>query len=61
MPLHPSAEAILPLFKDAGLDLGPDTTPAQARAKMNSSVGVMPTYPLFAVDALKDDPPAPEA
>jgi acetyl esterase len=51
LPLHPSAEAILPLFKDAGLDLDSGTTPAQARAKMNGSVGVMPTYPLFAVDA----------
>ena len=39
MPLHPSAEAILPLFKDAGLDLGPrHDARAQARATMNGAV-----------------------
>jgi acetyl esterase len=50
LPLHPSAELILPLWKEAGLELGPDTTPADARAKMVAASGAMPTYPLHKVE-----------
>jgi acetyl esterase len=41
---------MLPLMKEAGLDLGPDTTPADARAKMASVVGAMPPHPLYEVE-----------
>jgi acetyl esterase len=50
LPLHPNAEIILPLWKEAGLELGPDTTPAEARAKMAAASGAMPTYPLHRVE-----------
>jgi acetyl esterase len=60
VPLHPTAAAILPLWKEAGLDLGPDTPPAEARAKMNATVGALPTYPLFRVEARTIPGPAGE-
>jgi acetyl esterase len=49
--LHPSAELILPMLRDAGLELGPETTPAVARAKMTSVVGAIPPHPLHKVEA----------
>jgi acetyl esterase len=50
VPLHPSAEVILPLWKEAGLDLGPDTTPQKARAKMAAAAGALPAHPIFKVE-----------
>jgi acetyl esterase len=49
VPLHPSAEEILPLFAQAGLVLEDDTTPQQVRAKMAASIAGMARHPLHAV------------
>jgi acetyl esterase len=48
--LHPSAETILPLMKAAGLDLRPDTTPAEVRAKMAAALSGLPPHPLHKVE-----------
>ena len=37
MPLHPSAEAILPMFKDL-LQITPDSDPAVVRATMEAAI-----------------------
>jgi acetyl esterase/lipase len=52
VPLHSSAAAILPMFKEFGLDLQPDTTPQEARAKMAaaSTSGVLPVHSVHAVE-----------
>jgi acetyl esterase/lipase len=50
VPLHPTAAAILPLFKEVGLDLGPDATPERARARMAAATGLMPVRPVHAVE-----------
>jgi acetyl esterase len=50
VPLHPSAEAMLPLFTEAGLVLDGETTPEQVRAKMLAAIAQMPRHPLHAVE-----------
>jgi acetyl esterase len=51
VPLHPSAEAILPMWRAAGLDLTPETTPQDARAKLaaTAALGLFPKHPVHAV------------
>jgi acetyl esterase len=51
VPLHPSAETILPLMKEAGLDLRPDTEPADVRTRMVAALSGMPPHPLHKVEA----------
>jgi acetyl esterase len=50
LPLHPSAEAMLPLFAEAGLVLEEGTTPEAVRAKMTASIAGMPRHPLHGVE-----------
>jgi acetyl esterase len=44
VPLHPSAAAILPIFKEVGLDLTGDPSPQEVRAKMAAATanGLLP-------------------
>ena len=49
MPLHPSAEAILPMFNEL-LQITPDSDPAVVRATMEAARIALPEYPLFAVE-----------
>jgi acetyl esterase len=51
VPLHPTAAAILPMWKEFGLDLDSDTTPQDARTKMAAATtaGIMPKHPVHAV------------
>ena len=46
MPLHPSAEAILPMFKEL-LQITPDSDPAVVRATMGVPTEHLPVAGLF--------------
>src|SRR5262245_19615804 len=50
MPLHPSAEAILPMFKEV-IQITPDSDAAEVRATMAAATVEMPVYPLHSVEA----------
>jgi acetyl esterase/lipase len=52
MPLHPSAETMLTLMSEFGLELGPDTTPEDARARMDAAraARALPVHPVYDVE-----------
>ena len=52
MPLHPAAEMILPMCKEAGLDLTSETRRRRTRAKMAAAAtaAVVPTAPVHRVE-----------
>ena len=49
MPLHPSCEAILPMYS-AMLTITPDSDPVVVRAAMEAARVAMPEYPLHSVE-----------
>jgi acetyl esterase len=62
MALHPSAQMMLELMDSAGMSLGGDATPAEARAAMDAATAnpLIPQHPVHAVEDATIPGPAGE-
>jgi len=50
MPLHPMAEVVVNLLRDAGVGFYPDSTPESMRAAINAATGGPPVHEVHAVE-----------